>query len=483
MNFGIVINVISLCVIIFSGFMLLPLGVAFIYNTSEVFSFLISFFITFITGYFIYFLTRKYKHEEIKYREAFAIVTFTWIFVAFFGSLPYLLTGTLNSFTDAYFESMSGFTATGASVIADVESLPRGILFWRCMTQWIGGMGIVLFVLAVLPILGTGGMQLFKAEVPGVTVDKIRPRIVDTAKILWIIYASLTLIIAGAYVLCGMTLYEGMCHAFTTISTGGFSTKNASLAGFNNPLIEYVGVIGMICGSINFTIFFYLAKRDFLRVFKNEELRFYLLGILIISALIIIDLNITNIYSSWEESIRYGLFQVTTFITTTGYATSDYTKWTPFSQVILLFLMYIGGMIGSTAGGIKQFRFCVILKQIYSQFFHLIHPKAITTIRINERSIDFEIIGSIISFALLSLFVWFTATIILTFLGIDIITAISTTISALSSTGPALGQAGPASTYAPFPVPAKWVLVLCMLIGRLEYYTVLILFVPAFWKK
>ncbi len=483
MNIGIVLNIVSLSIIILSLFMLPSLGIAIFCKTSEVYSFLISFLITLFSGISLYFLTRKYKQEEMRYKEAFASVTFSWISVALFGSLPYLLTGTLTSFTDAYFESMSGFTATGASVIANVESLPKGILFWRSITQWIGGMGIVLFVLAVLPVLGTGGMQLFKAEVPGVTVDKLKPRIVDTAKILWTIYASLTLIIAGAYVLCGMSIYDGICHAFTTISTGGFSTKNASLAGFHNPLIEYVGIIGMICGSINFTIYFYLAKRDFSKVFKNEELKFYLVFVFIISLLVILNLILTGTYSSFEKSIRYGLFQITTFITTTGYATADYTKWSPFAQIILLFLMYLGGMVGSTAGGIKQLRFCVILKQIYSQFIRLIHPKAVTTVKVSEENIDSEIITSIISFALLSLFVWITASVILTFFGLDIITAFSTTISALSSVGPALGKAGPTYTYAPFPTPAKWILVLCMLTGRLEYYTVLILFVPAFWKK
>jgi trk system potassium uptake protein TrkH len=482
MNFGIVINIVSLSIIILSIFMLPSVGIAYFYKTSEVDEFLLSFFITFLTGAILYSLTRKYKHEEIRYKEAFASVTFTWISIAFFGSLPYLLTGALTSFTDAYFESMSGFTTTGASVIADVESLSKGILFWRSITQWIGGMGIIVFVLAVLPVLGTGGMQLFRAEVPGVTVDKIRPRIVDTAKLLWLIYLGLTSFITGLYALCGMSLYDAVCHAFTTISTGGFSTKNASLAGFNNILIEYVAGCCMLLGSINFVLYFLLLKRDIVKVFKNNELRFYLSVILVLLVLITFNLKL-NIYKSFEESFRYTLFQIVSLITTTGYATADYTKWNFFAQTLILFLMFFGGMVGSTAGGVKQLRIYIMLKQIYKEFYHLIHPRAITSIKINEKALSQEVCDSIWSFIFLALIVWIISSIIVSATGIDIVTSLSSVASALNNVGPALGQAGPASTYAPFPVPAKWVLVLCMLIGRLEYYTVLILFVPAFWKK
>lgn len=482
MNIKIVINIVGLSLTIFSIFMFFPLGIAFLYKTSEIYSFLIAFLITFSTGIFLYFLTRKYKYEEPRYREAFASVTLTWLSVAFFGSLPYLLTGTLNSFTDAYFESMSGFTTTGATVIADVEILPKGILFWRSITQWIGGMGIIVFTLAVLPLIGTGGMQLFKAEVPGITVDKIRPRIVDTAKLLWFVYFGLTSIIAGLYAFCGMNWYDAVCHAFTTISTGGFSTKNASLAAFNNPLIEYVAGFCMLLGSINFVLYILLLRREFLKVIRNSELKFYLSVIFILLLLITFNLKL-NIYSSIEESFRYTLFQVASIITTTGYTTADFTKWTFFPQIILLFTMFLGGMVGSTAGGIKQVRIYVMIKQIYKEFYHLIHPRAVTSIRINDRVLNQEICDGIWSFIFLALIVWGISSIILSATGLDIITSLSSVASALNNVGPALGQAGPTYTYAPFPAPAKWVLALCMLIGRLEYYTVLILFIPAFWKK
>ncbi|MBO8143296.1 MAG: TrkH family potassium uptake protein [Thermodesulfobacterium sp.] len=482
MNIKIVVNIVSLNCIILSVFMLFPLVISLIYNTSEVYSFLISFSVTFFTGVFVYSLTKKYKHEELRYREAFASVTLTWISVAFFGSLPYLLTGTLGSFTNAYFEAMSGFTTTGASVITDVESLRKGILFWRSITQWIGGMGIVVFVLAVLPVLGTGGMQLFKAEVPGITVDKLRPRIVDTAKLLWSIYVGITLIIAGLYTLCGMSWYDAICHAFTTISTGGFSTKNASLSAFNSPLIEYVAGFCMLLGSINFGLYFLLLRREFNKVLNNSELRFYLSLVLILITLITINLKLTA-YQSLEESFRYTLFQIISLITTTGYATADYTKWNFFAQTIILFLMFLGGMVGSTAGGIKQLRIYIMIKQIYKEFYHLIHPRAVTSIKINDRTLNQEICDSIWTFIFLAFIVWIISSIMVSATGLDVLTSLSSVASALNNVGPALGKAGPTTTYASFPVLAKWVLVFCMLVGRLEYYTVLILFVPAFWKK
>ncbi|RKX62748.1 MAG: TrkH family potassium uptake protein [Thermodesulfobacteriota bacterium] len=482
MNIKIVLNIVSLSLIIFSVFMLFPIGISFIYKTSEIQGFLISFFITFLTGISIYFLTRKYKHEELRYREAFAGVTLTWISVAFFGSLPYLLTGALGSFTDAYFEAMSGFTTTGASVIANVEILPKGILFWRGITQWIGGMGIVVFALAVLPVLGTGGMQLFKAEVPGITVDKIRPRIVDTAKLLWLIYSGLTAIIAGLYAFCGMSWYDAICHAFTTISTGGFSTKNTSLASFNSPLIEYIAGCCMLLGSINFVLYFFLLKGDFNKIFKNNEIRFYFSILLFLILIMTLNLKL-NIYHSLEKSFRYTFFQIISIITTTGYATADYAQWNFFAQTIILFLMFLGGMVGSTAGGIKQLRIYLMLKQIYKEFYHLIHPRAITSIKINDRALNHEILESIWGFIFLALTIWIISSIIISATGLDMVTSISTVASALNNVGPALGKAGPTSTYAPFPALAKWVLVFCMLIGRLEYYTVLVLFIPAFWKK
>lgn len=482
MNLGIIIYIVSLSTIILSFFLLLSTGVAYFYKTFEFYKFLLSFFITFFTGILGCFFTRKFRYEELRHREAFATVTFTWITAAFFGSLPYLFTGTLESFTDAYFEAMSGFTTTGATVIADVESLSKGILFWRSITQWIGGMGIIVFALAVLPFLGTGGMQLFKAEVPGITVDKLKPRIVDTAKILWFIYVGITALIVILYKFCGMSLYDAICHAFTTISTGGFSTKNNSLSGFNNPFLEYVVGFCMILGSINFTLYYFLSKGDFEKIFKNSELRFYFFLLLILIILVSLSLKLTT-YKTFEESIRYTFFQIISIITTTGYTTADYEKWNFFSQIIILFIMFCGGMIGSTAGGIKEIRIHLMFKQIYKEFYHLIHPRAIIYIKVEDKILSKEILESIWTFIFLALIIWILSSIILAASGLDIITSLSSVASALNNVGPALGKAGPIETYAFFPNLAKWILIFCMLIGRLEYYTVLVLFIPALWKK
>jgi len=415
------------------------------------------------------------------YREAFMTVTLTWLAISFFGSLPYIFSASVNSLTDAFFESMSGFTTTGASIFADVERLPAGVLFWRSMTQWIGGMGIIVFALAVLPIIGTGGMQLFKAEVPEISVDKLRPRIIDTAKALWLIYIGITGIIIILYFIAGMNIYDAICHAFTTISTGGFSTKNTSIAYFNSPLLEYISSFGMFLGGINFALYFYLLKGNLGVFFKNAEFRFYFF--IIIGIIFLLTIDLCCYYSSYSESIRYAVFQVVSIMTTTGYTTADYLKWNSFSQLILLIIMFFGGMIGSTGGGIKQVRVYLMIKQIYREFYQLVHPRAVLALKLDDKFLTKETLGSIWGFVFLALFVCAIASVAMTGTGLDLITSVSTVVSAMNNVGPALGQAGPAGNYSSIPVFGKWILIFCMLAGRLEYYTVLILFTPAFWKR
>jgi len=481
MNFKTVINIIGIILIIISIFMLIPFGVSIINCSSDKLAFGLSFLITFFSGTVMLALTKQYRYEELMYREAFITVTFTWIGVAFFGSLPYVFTGAVSSFTDAFFESISGFTTTGASIFKDVESLPAGLLFWRSMTQWIGGMGIIVFALAVLPIIGTGGMQLFKAEVPEISVDKLRPRIIDTAKSLWFIYIGITTIITFLYFIGGMDFYDAVCHAFTTISTGGFSTKNSSIAFFNNPTIEYVACIGMFLGSINFSLYFYLINRKPQKILKNAELRFYFFVVLVVVSFLTVHLY--NYYHSISESFRYSIFQVLSIMTTTGYATADYLKWSFFAQLVILLIMFLGGMIGSTAGGLKQVRIYLMLKQIYREFYQLIHPRAVIALKLDDKFLTKETLGSIWGFVFLALFVCAISSIAMTATGLDLITAVSTVVSAMNNVGPALGEAGPVSNYSSIPPLGKWILIFCMLAGRLEYYTVLILLTPAFWKR
>ncbi|MDI6889611.1 MAG: potassium transporter TrkG [Thermodesulfovibrionales bacterium] len=482
MNFRLILNVIGIALIFVSFFMMFPVIVSLIYKQSDTIPLVKSFFITLVSGATFYLLTRKHKREEIRSRDAFIIVTASWVTIAFFSSILFLLTGTFHSFTDAYFESMAGFTTTGASVLNNIEASPKGVLFWRSMIQWIGGMGIIVFAIAILPFLGTGGMQLFKAEVPEISVDKLRPRIIDTAKALWFIYVTLTSIDAVLLMAGGMDTYDAICHAFTTMATGGFSTKDSSIAHFESPSIEYITSIFMFLAGINYSLYFYVFKGKISRLLRSSEFRFYLTIISI--ATVIITMNIWGISGGFlPDTFRHSLFQVISLITTTGYAVADYEKWSSFAQTVLVIIMFFGGMIGSTGGGIKQVRILLMLKQGHREMYQLIHPHAITTIKLNGRFLDKEILGSIWGFVFLFLGVCVIATIGMAAVGTDMITSATTVISASCNVGPALGEAGPTDNYASIPVAGKWILIFCMLTGRLEVYTVLILLVPLFWKK
>lgn len=481
MNIGLILYITSITIIFESLFMLFPILVSFIYGEKDLTPLTLSFLITFILGFSFHQFSKKYRRFELRHREAFFTVTFSWAIATLFATLPYLLSGSISSFTDAYFEAMAGFTTTGSSVIKDVEIMPRGVLFWRSLTQWMGGMGIILFALAVLPILGTGGMQLFKAEVPEISVDKLRPRIIDTAKALWFIYTGLTVLCSASYIAGGMSIFDAINHSFTTMATGGFSTKNASLAFFKSPTLEFLSSFFMFLAGINYSLYFYVFRGDILRLFKSDEFKFYLF--LTFAATLLITLNLINSTPSIIDSFRLAIFQVTSVMTTTGYASADFEKWPPLSLIILVIIMFAGGMIGSTGGGIKQVRILLTLKQGYREIYQLIHPRAITTLKLDDKILSKEILGSIWGFFFLFILIWVIATAGMAATGTDIITSTTTVISAMCNVGPALGEAGPSENYASLPVVAKWILIFCMLTGRLELYTVLILFIPQFWKK
>lgn len=481
MNTGLILYITSITVIFESIFMLLPIIVSFIYGGQDLQSLLVSFLITSFFGLSTYQLTKRYKKEELRHREAFFTVTLSWVVATAFATLPYLLSDSLNSFTDAYFEAMAGFTTTGSSVIKDVEIIPKGVLFWRSLTQWMGGMGIILFAIAVLPVLGAGGMQLFKAEVPEISVDKLRPRIIDTAKALWFIYAGLTVLCFSIYMAGGMSVYDSINHAFTTMATGGFSTKNASIAYYKSPTIEFSSSLFMFLAGVNYSLYFYAFRGNLSRLWRNSEFRFYLF--LTVTATFLITFNLRSYGFSIIDSFRLALFQVTSIMTTTGYASTDFEKWPSLSLIILITIMFAGGMIGSTGGGIKQVRIMLTLKQGYREIYQLIHPRAITTLKLDDRILSKEILGSIWGFFFLFIFIWVIATMGMAATGADIITSTSTVISAMCNVGPALGEAGPSENYSSLHVASKWILIFCMLTGRLELYTVLILFIPRFWKK
>jgi trk system potassium uptake protein len=481
MNFRLILNIVGISLLFVSFFMIFPVIVSFVYGEQDGIHLVTSFLITLSAGIVLFSLTRKNQREDIRHREAFVAVTLTWLAMSLFGAIPYLFTAEFDSFTDAYFESMSGFTTTGASVLTDIEALPMGILFWRSMTQWIGGMGIIVLALAILPLLGTGGMQLFKAEVPEISLDKLRPRILDTAKALWFIYVGLTVLNMSLLLFGGMNLFDSCCHAFTTLATGGFSTKNASVGHFGSAYIEYVTGIFMFLAGVNYSIYFFVIKGKMSRFWQSGEFKFYLLITAIVILLVTFNLWRSSFYSV-ADSFRYAFFQVISIMTTTGYATADFERWSYFAQIILVMAMFFGGMIGSTGGGIKQVRILLMIKQSYREIYQLIHPRAVTTVKLDDKYVGKEVLGSIWGFVFLFLGVTAIGVIGMAAVGLDMITSVTTVISAVCNVGPALGEAGPADNYSAIPVAGKWILIFCMLTGRLEVYTVLILLVPRFWK-
>jgi trk system potassium uptake protein TrkH len=482
MNTALVFNLVGVVLLFSSLFMLVPLLTSFFYRGEDVSALGVSFLITFLAGLLLYFLTKSQKKIEPRHRDGFAIVTISWLAMSFFGSLPYIMSGVTLSFTDAYFESMAGFTTTGASILSDLEKLPKGILLWRSLTQWMGGMGIIVFSLAILPMLGAGGMQLFKAEVPAISVEKLRPRIVDTAKSLWYIYAGITATLAVLLSIAGMDIFDAICHAFTTMATGGFSTKSASIAYFQNSAIDIIITIFMFLAGMNFSLHFYALRGNFSRLFNNSELKFYCLVVLVSIAIVTINIFPSGNYS-FLDALRYASFQVVSIMTTTGYSTADYEIWPVLSQMLLLCLMFFGGMVGSTGGGMKQVRILLMFKQAYRELYQLIHPHALSALRLDKKNVPKETLGGIWGFLFLFILISVVATLFMTALGLDIVTSASTVISAMSNVGPALGEAGPAENYATIPAAGKWVLISCMLIGRLEIYTVILLFMPIFWEK
>jgi trk system potassium uptake protein TrkH len=481
MNFGLIANLVGAVLLIISAFMLLPVGVSAIYGSSDLNALALSTAITLAVGSVLYFTFRRRKKEYLRHREVFFVVSITWISVIFFGSLPYMLSGSMDSITNAFFEAVAGFTTTGATVFTDIEALPEGILFWRSLSQWLGGMGIILFALAVLPFVGAGGMQLFKAEVPELRVEKLRPRIIDTAKALWYIYASLTAAAFLLYLAGGMEVFDAVCHAFTTLAIGGFSTKNASIGHFQSSYIDGVCTAFMFLAGVNYSLYFYGFRGDVLRFWRSSEFRLYFTTIL--GAVLLVTLNNLGGYPNIWESLRYSSFQAVSIMTTTGYTTADYEVWAPFSQMLLLFSMFFGGMIGSTAGGIKQVRVLLMLKQGYREMYQLIHPRAVTSIKLDGKHITKEILGSIWGFLVIFILICVVGSLCMTALGVDMITACSTVISTTCNVGPAMGEAGPTDGYNNLPAAGKWVLMFCMIAGRLEIFTFVILFVPRYWKR
>jgi len=429
----------------------------------------------------LYFLKDE-KPKNLSTKDGFLLVTASWVAAVLVGALPYHISGVVPTYADAVFETISGFSTTGATIMTDIEALPRSILFWRSLTHWLGGMGIVVLAVAVLPLLGIGGMQLIQAEAPGPTVDKLTPRITETAKYLWFIYLFFTIAETVLLMLGGMSLFDSLNHTFATVATGGFGTKNTSVQHYNSAYIDYVITVFMLLSGLNFSLHFRFLTGNFKPVFADSELKTYL-SIVAIATLIAAYSLTGTVYNDFMTSFRYASFQVASFITTTGFATDDYEKWPFLAQTVLFLLMFVGGCSGSTGGGIKVIRIITLLKQGLNEMKYLIHPRAVFALRINGQPVKKNIVYAISGFFFLYITTALIVTLIVSTSGVDITTAFSAALTTLGNIGPGFGLIGPTENFAFFPEYVKWVLSAAMLIGRLEIYTVIVLFTPMFWRK
>jgi trk system potassium uptake protein TrkH len=418
---------------------------------------------------------------ELSFREGFAIASLGWVVAGVFGALPFVLSGNIPDPISAVFESVSGFTTTGSTILPEIEHLDPSILYWRSLTQWLGGMGIIVLAVALLPLLGVGGMQLFRAEVPGPVKDRMLPRIQDTAKLLWGVYILITAAAAVSMVLCGMSVFDAICHAFTCLATGGFSPRNASVGAYNSA-VQWVVVVFMFLAGVNFSLHYFALRGRVIRYVRSEEFLFYVLLIVVATGIVLI-FNAGTRDLAFHDQLRHAVFQSVSICTTTGYGTDDYELWPNVSQVVLVMLMFVGGCSGSTAGGFKCVRVLLLFKHAYVQVFRLVHPHAVRHVKVDYKLVPEDVMQSILGLFALYVMAMFTATLIMAALGLDLVTAASSVITCLNNVGPGLGDVGPTQHFAHVPGLGKVVLSLCMVMGRLELFTVMVLFLPSFWRK
>lgn len=493
LNTRIIVHIMGLLLLCNGSFMLIAAFVSGVFKDGATLDITLAAIVTMLFGVMAMFYTRGHK-KEVKRKEGYIVVTFGWIIMSISGSLPYLFSGAIPEVTDAFFETISGYTTTGASILNDIESLPEGILFWRSLTHWIGGMGIIVLAIAILPLLGIGGMQLFAAEAPGPAGDKLHPRITDTAKRLWLIYFGYTVLETLLLKLAGMSFFDAMNHSLATLSTGGFSTKNASLAYWNHqPLVQYITILFMFLAGSNFVLSYFAFTGKVQRILKDEEFKYYaiFIGLFTIIAAMVVYFKAQVPVSEFhpmpvgelESAIRHGLFQVVAIVTTTGFVTADFTNWTPFLTVFFFGLMFLGGSAGSTAGGIKVMRHLLIIKNGILEFKRTLHTNAIIPVRYNEKTVSEHIVYNIIAFFVLYMLFFIIGALVLGFLGLDFVSAIGGSASSLGNVGPALGSLNPVSNYSSLPDAGKWWCGFLMLLGRLELFTVLIVLTPYFWKR
>ena len=500
LNIRSVIFTLGILVLFLGVALLLPMLVALFYGEPEWWAFGVTALGSIALGLLSWF-RRDEKRSELQIREGFAIVAFAWVVLSIVGALPFVLGGVLESYTDAFFETMSAFSTTGATILGgggnpDIEEIPKAFLFWRSLAHWLGGMGIIVLTLAILPLLGVGGMQLYKAEVPGPSADKLTPRVQETAKRLWLIYVGIT--VAEIFLLMPvMGPFDAVNHAFATMATGGFSTKNGSIGQFGSAYIEWVITAFMFLAGVNFALHYRLLRGKTITVFRDTELRVYV-GVMAVATLLITFGTWSPVlaylpsfqgdgvfegYASIAEALRYGAFQAAAIITTTGFSTADYEIWPPMVIGVIFLCFFIGGMAGSTGGGVKVIRHVLMFKNSFKEVKQLIHPQAVIPIRLGDRVVSQDVMRNVLSFIVLYLGLIGVGTLAMSFFGLDLLTAFGATVSSVGNVGPAFGTLGPTENYAHIPTAGKWVLSFLMMAGRLEIFTVIIIFVPAFWRR
>ena len=483
MHLPVIFKVLSLLSAIVSLSMVLPLGWSLWDGSSDGKAFLLSISAGLIFSAVLFMAGKNADYNDIGVKDGFLVVSLSWIFASLIGALPFYISGTIPTFAGAFFESASGFTTTGASVLSDIEAVPRGILFWRSLTHWLGGMGIIVLSLAILPFLGVGGMELFKAEVPGPIPEKITPRIQQTALYLWGVYAFLTVAETVLLLLGGMNFFESLTHTFGTVATGGFSPLNRSVGQYGSAYFDWIITVFMFLSGINFVLHYRLLRGHFRPLARDDEFRTYLWIVLFCIAVISADLLFRGNYDSIAEALRYSAFQVVSIITTTGFATADFELWPSFTQLILLLLMFAGACAGSTGGGMKILRLLILSRHTRAELKRVLHPHAVISVKVGGKVIDTRIQSSVTSFLILYVAVFIAGVFFMTSLGMDMESAMSGVAASLGNVGPGLGSLGPMDNYSAVPEAGKWLFSLLMLMGRLELYTVLLLFFPGTWRK
>lgn len=480
MNYKLIFSNLGTVLAIEAALMIPSLLVSVIYGQDDVYAFLISITILIIAGFLLHLL--KPKDSQMYARDGFATVALSWFFVSLFGSLPFLISGAVTSPMDAFFESVSGFTTTGATILTEVESLPRGILFWRSFTHWVGGMGVLALMLAVLPSVKPNSVHMLVAESPGPNPGKLVPKIRQTVKILYMIYTAMTLVQVVLLIISGMSVYDSIVHALGTAGTGGFSIKNTSIGAYNNVFAEIIIAVFMLLYGTNFSLYYQAIKGNIRSFLRDAEFRFYFGTVLVSIILITIDLT-GKVFGSFWESLRYSSFQVSSIISTTGYSTADFNLWPSFSKAILVLLMFIGASAGSTAGGMKCIRIVLLMKLVRREIHRIIHPRSVYTVKIGGKTVNDDVLSGVTVFFYTFILIFAVALLIVSVEGKDMVSNFTAVAACIGNIGPGLGIVGPMGNFSAYSAISKAVFSFCMFAGRLEIFPVLLLFAPAFWKK